>query len=134
MSKYDPLRTYLCGVTTSETPLSFADIERIIGGSLPPAAYNHRAWWSNNPSNSVITHAWLNAGFKTERVDMAARRLVFRRTGPAPRGGAPAPTSPTAGGLPSIVARLQSALGGTVRIAEGVDLTAPAAGAWDADR
>ena len=39
----------------------------------------HRAWWSNNPSNNVMTKVWLAAGYLTEQVDVSARKLVFRR-------------------------------------------------------
>jgi hypothetical protein len=124
MSKYEPLKAFLAVNPSVEIPMQFAEIEKIIGASLPPVAFKHRAWWSNNPSNSVITNAWLDAGYKTERVDMGSRRLVFRRANaspPARRGG----------GL-GVIASLRSALGGTVQVAPGVDLTDPA-GEWEAE-
>jgi hypothetical protein len=124
MAKYTPLKTFLVRNAASELPLRFDEIERIIGAKLPPVAFDHRAWWSNNPSNSVATRAWLDAGYKTERVDMGSRKLVFRRTssGPVPP---PAPSG--------VLAALRRALGGTVRVADGVDLTAPTGETWDAD-
>jgi hypothetical protein len=64
--------------------MSFSEIEAIIGSSLPPSSRRHRAWWSNNPSNSVITFSWLNAGYRTADVDMGSERLVFRRERAAP--------------------------------------------------
>lgn len=78
MSKYDPLGEFLRGQPKAEVPLSFADIERITRTKLPASA-RYRAWWSNNPTNSVMTKVWLEAGFETEQVDMAARKLVFKR-------------------------------------------------------
>ncbi|MEA2936481.1 MAG: hypothetical protein QOD74_3127, partial [Variibacter sp.] len=63
--------------------MTFAEIERITGSKLPPKAQHQRAWWSNNPSNNVMTKVWLEAGYETERVDMAGRKLVFRRVGKA---------------------------------------------------
>jgi hypothetical protein len=79
MAKYDKLRTYLQAQPSDEVSMRFADIEHIIGAKLPPKAQFHRAWWSNSASNSVMTKAWLDAGFRSERVDMAGRKLVFRR-------------------------------------------------------
>jgi len=128
VTKYEPLRVFLARNASSEVPMRFSEIERIIGAPLPPVAFRHRAWWSNNPSNSVITPAWLDAGYKTERVDMASQRLVFRRTTERPIVRPPA-ASPSVG----VLGALRSALGGTVRVADGADLTAPTGEAWDAD-
>jgi hypothetical protein len=58
--------------------MTFAEIEKIIGSKLPPSAYDHRPWWSNNPSNNVMTKVWLEAGFQTEQVDLPGQKLVFR--------------------------------------------------------
>ncbi|MEE9453579.1 MAG: hypothetical protein V3V13_04255 [Paracoccaceae bacterium] len=70
-TKYEPLENYLEKKGFSQIPMTFSDIETIIENSLPPSARKHRAWWSNKPSNSVITYAWLNAGYKTAQVDLA---------------------------------------------------------------
>jgi hypothetical protein len=79
MAKYELLEDHLRGVGRDHVPMSFAEVEAVIGSSLPASARRHRAWWSNNPSNSVITYSWLNAGYRTAEVDMAGERLVFRR-------------------------------------------------------
>ncbi|HEY3637589.1 MAG TPA: hypothetical protein VGK90_05500 [Rhizomicrobium sp.] len=79
MSKYDALGTYLRRRDLNEIPMTFAEIEQIIGGKLPRSAYAHRPWWSNGTSNSVLTRVWLQAGYRSARVDMAAQRLVFQR-------------------------------------------------------
>jgi hypothetical protein len=125
MSKYDPLKSFLATRQTQEVPMSFHDIEELIHAPLPPVAFKHRAWWSNNPSNSVITRAWLDAGYKTERVDMSGHKLVFRRA-EKESSSHPRPTN--------IVERVQAALAGTVHIPEGVDITAPTGEVWDAER
>ena len=132
MSKYEPLERFLRSRQTEEVPMTFAEIERILGRALPEKASGHRAWWSNNPSNNVMTKAWLAAGYQTERVDMASRRLVFRRTarGPSPATG-DAPAIPRSLGL---VDRIRATLGGTVTVAPGVDVTAPTGEVWDAER
>ena len=84
MSKYDQLGAHLRRLAADEIPMTFAEIEAVAGTALPPKAQNSRAWWSNNPSNNVMTKVWLSAGYETARVDMAARKLVFRRTVPSP--------------------------------------------------
>ena len=43
---------------------------------LPPKAQHHRAWWSNNPSNNVMTRVWLSAGYESTQVDMEAEAGV----------------------------------------------------------
>jgi hypothetical protein len=80
--KYNALGQYLkARAADSAVLLTFAEIEEIIGSKLPSSAYEHRPWWSNNPSNNVMTKVWLAARFETEQVDMASRKLVFRNVG-----------------------------------------------------
>jgi hypothetical protein len=79
MSKYDQLGAHLRQIAADEVLMTFEEIERIAGTPLPPKAQNSRAWWSNNPSNNVMTKVWRLAGFETAKVDMAAKKLVFRR-------------------------------------------------------
>ena len=86
MAKYAPLADYLRGSGQDSVVMTFSDIERIIGAELPQSAFTHRAWWSNNPTNNVMTHAWLEAGYTTANVDMAARTLVFRKSAPVRAG------------------------------------------------
>ncbi len=136
-SKYEPLGEYLASRQTSEVPMSFAEIERVIGAALPPKAADHPAWWSNNTSNNTMTKIWLDAGFRTERVNVGARKLVFRRVD-RPRATAdgvmPAqPVAPRLGpGDGGLLARARAALAGTVHLVDGVDLTDPPGENWDA--
>src|SRR5688572_2016045 len=120
MSKYEPLEYFLRDAQTADVPMTFTEIERVIGAKLPPAAHSHRAWWSNNPSNNVMTKSWLAAGFETERVDMASEKLVFRRvrSGPPSPPGVSEPGAPRAL-QPGLVERVRARLGGTVTVAPG---------------
>lgn len=129
MSKYEPLGEYLKKQGKDRVPMSFAEIERVTGVRLPQSAIKHRPWWSNNPKNSVMTKVWLDAGYESEQVDMAARKLVFRRVRgtkpPSARGGEgareEAPFHPAWG-----------AMKGLVRIMPGTDITQPADPEWAA--
>jgi hypothetical protein len=105
--------------------MTFAEIERVIGGKLPPNSPQYPAWWSNNPSNNVMTKVWLSAGFRTEQVDVKSRKVVFRRI-EEKRVELP-PISPPGKGEHH---PLFGALKGLIRIPAGVDLTEPADPEW----
>ena len=148
MSKYAALETYLRESGQEVISMTFGDIEKIVGADLPPSAFKHRPWWSNNPSNSVITHSWLKAGYKTENVDMAGEKLVFVKTAQYPSApetdahalrdqgrvfvGADTPAETDAGTVS--FSRVFGALEGTVTIQPGTDLTAPVEADWEAAR
>jgi len=118
MSKYESLGQFLKGSRAERVPLTFAEIERIIGAPLPPSAHKHRPWWSNNGANSALTRVWLNAGFKSEQVDMAGQKLVFRRVDQ--------PSQTRHGDQHPLI----GALHGLLRIADDTDLTEPADPDW----
>ena len=82
MSKYAKLGAHLRRQSSSEVPMTFSQIEAVTGTTLPPKAQHQRAWWSNNPDNNVMTRVWLDAGFETAQVDVAGRKLVFKRKTP----------------------------------------------------
>jgi hypothetical protein len=123
MGKYEPLTDFLQKQPGGEVRMSFAQIERVVGFKLPPVAQRHRAWWSNSPTNNVMTRAWLDAGFRSEQVDMTARKLVFRREKQA---DAPEAESAEKSGRHPLIGWMK----GTVTIPEGVDLTEPADPEW----
>jgi hypothetical protein len=81
MTKYKKLGQFLREHVSEEIPMTFAEIERVIGCALPRTS-RYPAWWSNHPSNNTMTKIWLEAGFKTEQVNTEGRKLVFRRTSP----------------------------------------------------
>jgi hypothetical protein len=120
MGKYDPLKSFLVSQPGDHIRMTFGDIEQVLGSPLPNSK-KYPAWWSNNPSNNTMTHAWLDAGFSTEQVDTAAERLVFRRTRP-PRHAS------------EVVTRLRDRLAGTVTFAPRFDPTDPTGEIWDAER
>jgi len=134
MSKYDALSRFLEEQHAEYVPMSFAEIERVLGFKLPKSQ-TIRAWWSNNPNNNVMTKVWLAAGYKTEQVDIEGRKLVFRRDEAARESAAPhrygfaeeAPAKPTekTGRHP-----IFGALKDVTWIAPGTDLTEPADPGW----
>jgi hypothetical protein len=131
VSKYDLLGQYLKDQRASEVPMTFAEIERVAGTKLPPSAYRHRPWWSNNATNSVMTKVWLDAGYETSRVDIQAHTLVFRRIAreakevrgmsEAHRTFEPAPSAAKAPRRSPLFGCMK----GTFTIEPGYDLTSP---------
>lgn len=83
LSKYDPLQRYLKQGQTEETPMTFAEVERVLGFSLPDSA-KARSWWSNNPGSHVGVPAWRDAGFRVSRVDVGNGKVVFVREATKP--------------------------------------------------
>jgi hypothetical protein len=77
--RYEMLHRHLAGLAEREVSLSFDEIERLIGRSLPASARQHRAWWSNGSHSH--SRAWLDAGYEVAGVDQRAGRVRFRRVG-----------------------------------------------------
>ncbi len=77
MSKYGPLTAFLAAEHGRKVRMTFAEIEAVLGQKLPAKSKAVRAWWSNNPSNNVMTKAWLAAGYRTAEVDVAGEVLSF---------------------------------------------------------
>ena len=125
MGKYTRLGEFLQNQRRKEIPMTFAEIERVIGGKLPPNSPQYPAWWSNNPSNNVMTKEWLRAGFRTEQVNVKARKVVFRRVEENRSETQPVQRARKGERHPSF-----GALKGMVTVASGVDLTAPANPEW----
>jgi hypothetical protein len=129
MGKYSRLTDFLRAQERDEVPMNFAQIERLIGAKLP-ASHRYRAWWSNNSFNSVMTKAWLDAGFESSNVDMKQHKLVFRRIVPKRSEGPMDDSSELPRAAVSKRHPLFGALKGLIRVAPGVDLTEPADPEW----
>jgi hypothetical protein len=129
VSIYAPLGEYLKNQHRNYIPMTFDEVERLIHRRLPKSK-KYPAWWSNNPSNNVMTVQWLEAGYVTEAVDIAAEKLVFRKV----HGGSALPNKSTDEGAETMKAKRRHPIFGcmadTLFVAPGVDLTAPADADW----
>ncbi len=74
--KYSALTTYFEKCDEEKIQLSFLEIERILGFELAYSAYQHSAFWANTESHS-IAFGWLDAGYKTQNVNIKARIVEF---------------------------------------------------------
>jgi hypothetical protein len=128
MGKYTSLRNFLEAQRAERIPMTFREIEAVLGFKLPKSQV-YPAWWSNNPTNNVMTNEWLAAGYKTEQVDIEGKKLVFRRTERADRMDGVIKDKPLGERQP----RRHPGFGlmkGLTTIAPGTDLTAPMGGDW----
>jgi hypothetical protein len=122
MSKYEPLPQFLASTHGPVKRMTFGEIERILGFKLPKSAYKHEAWWSNNAAGHSHARAWLAAGWRTQDVDLAGRRVTFQRSVQAPLSVMPSPKGDPWG-----------CMADTITIMPGVDLTAPTGDTWNAE-
>jgi len=117
MSKYEPLPKFLSSIGGSGHRMTFNEIERILGFKLPKSAYQHEAWWSNNATGHSHSLAWMKFGWRTEAVDLAARKVTFQRKPESPRSPKGDPWG---------------CMAGTVTFMPGVDLTLSTGDQWNA--
>ena len=78
--KYVPLAEHLARTEGDVTILTFAAIEDILRGALPPPARgpHAKAWWANTDTHSQ-GKAWLAVGWRTAVIDVDGERIEFRR-------------------------------------------------------
>ncbi len=81
MSKYANLANHLQGQKSERLRLTFADIELLIGDSLPESARKYDAWWANSRTADSHTwaHLWLRAGWEKTAVSFSEGWVEFRR-------------------------------------------------------
>lgn len=127
MKKYQPLTEHLASRREPRVAMTFADMERVLGFKLPMSARQYRPWWANSAHGHVQSRGWLDAGYQSAEVDLAAGRLVFARLNAVAQSAsgerdtnAPSPRHPLIGSMR-----------GTITIAADVDLTEPTAPDWE---
>jgi hypothetical protein len=76
MGKYEPLRDYLAGRSGDEEPMTFGQLERLVG-PLPASAHEYRAWWANDNKSQAL--AWRAAGWHVASVNQSSGHVVFAR-------------------------------------------------------
>lgn len=77
---YDPLRAYLASVPGSKIEMRYEEIEKVLGKRLPDTAYGNlsRQFWANTETHSQ-GKAWLRAGWRVSRSDLASKVVEFSR-------------------------------------------------------
>ncbi|NJM31029.1 MAG: hypothetical protein HC855_13865 [Rhizobiales bacterium] len=124
MSKYEPLGRHLRQQRFESVPMTFKEIERVLGFNLP-ASKRYPAWWSNNPSNNVMTYQWLEAGYETSAVDPHTEKLVFRRRSGATSAKMPSGSTPSPPSASQTRKSIFGCMKGKFSLAKGFDPTSP---------
>ena len=76
---YRALHTYLRARFADTVVLTFAEIEDLLGWTLPEAARVRTEWWDNDDAeSSPQSRAWTQAS-RTATVRLFARTVVFDR-------------------------------------------------------
>ena len=75
--EYALLGTWLATRLDRETQLTFEEIEKIIGGALPPSARSHRSWWGNDETHSHAK-SWLSRGFFVTALSLLDETVRFQ--------------------------------------------------------
>jgi hypothetical protein len=79
--KYLSLYTYLEKRYANTVVLTFAEIEDLLGFTLPDLARLHQEWWTNadpNAERPSYSDSWILAS-RTARPNLLARTVVFER-------------------------------------------------------
>ena len=79
--KYLSLYAYLKGRYANTVVLTFAEIEDLLGFTLPESARSQQDWWTDAGSNTVLTdqsQSWTLAR-RTARANLMAQTVVFER-------------------------------------------------------
>ncbi|WP_374576036.1 hypothetical protein [Phenylobacterium sp.] len=138
MSKYQPLADHLAAMSADEWRASFAEVESVLGFSLPKTASTHGTWWSND-DDKPHKAGWLSAGWRVADVDRREGKVVFERavktaarkpaavkavSAPAPVAVIPASPEGKAAGAVAPKTKLIALAAGTAALVVGLGVTA----------
>ena len=78
MTKYANLHDHFGRLTGNRTDMSFSEIEKILGFTLPTSARKYNAWWANEHDGShTHARAWQDAGWKSSQLNLAGEKVSF---------------------------------------------------------
>ena len=83
--KYTPLTTYLASLAADEVTLTFAEIEAIIGTTLP-SSVSRASFWANTATSwgsSSQSTAWRRAGWRVAGTNVGGGTVTFARVQPS---------------------------------------------------
>ena len=128
-AKYEPLFGAFCSRSRRHVPMTFAEIEKVLGFTLPASARRHRGLVEQQSGGNVMTNARHGvAGYRTEDVNFEDETVGFRRRIGEINRDQSSMTRQQEGGSREEAAHgihLSDGLKGTITILSGVDLTEP---------
>ena len=85
--KYERLARALAGSSASEVAMSFSELDVLVGG-LPASAWES-SWWANTRDfRRSQARAWMDAGYRADRVELGVAVTFVRSTDPVARRAA----------------------------------------------
>ena len=81
-AEYLPLHKYLDGRYADTVVLTLAEIEDLIGVSLPDVAHLEQDWWANGDGDGTASpqsQSWTRAN-RTAKPNLPAQIVIFDRT------------------------------------------------------
>ncbi|GEM_PF-2397483 len=84
MGKYAPLTRFLRQQQPSRITLRFAELEEILGFSLPESAFKYPSWWNNSALKQSQVKGWRDAGWEVREADLRGRKVTFVRVSGEP--------------------------------------------------
>jgi hypothetical protein len=78
MGKYDQLFRYLQRSQNQQVTLTYSEIEKILGVSLPASSHKDPRWWLNHDKTHVQSSAWCDAKFVVKKV-VLGEYVIFSR-------------------------------------------------------
>lgn len=80
IGKYEPLHQYFLSQQDMRLTLSFAEIEAILGFTLPKSAYTYPMWWNPSATHTQCL-SWTKAGYRAVNVSEGIRtkRMTFEK-------------------------------------------------------
>ena len=79
IARYGPLGALFEESYERDVKLTFARIERLIGGPLPASARRHKSFWANDVTHSHAK-SWLSHGFEVTSFSFPEETVTFKRT------------------------------------------------------
>jgi hypothetical protein len=134
MNKYQRLSERLSRHPRDQWRASFAELEQVLGFTLPKSAWERSSWWSNETMTDRSQKlAWINEGWRVEDVDQDSGVVTFRRNGSSPAAARPSrPRAPAAKTIieaaPPVRAPIRAAPPSDVRVVQALGLAVVAAG------
>ncbi|NUT18003.1 MAG: DUF262 domain-containing protein [Hamadaea sp.] len=77
ISKYEPITEWLKAQTADALPLSFTELEDILGQLLPPSARQHAPYWYDHQNS--LGKAIKAAGYRPQGADLTAEQVTLVR-------------------------------------------------------
>jgi hypothetical protein len=62
-----------------DVPLTFNQVEDIVGSALPASARDHRSWWANDSVSHPWSKKWLEVGWRVSALSLTEESVTFSR-------------------------------------------------------